>query len=255
MRVKLVGLFAGLACMVLASAGCGRLQSNDLSSNDEQVESPFWPVDKDGDAQLSSSHALHSYFMAAKAKSMPTNYFRELIRANSSIALRYGEWPSYKPGWTGGGTIYHPGIGRAASTWNSSDWSSFYNELFHAWWGNVFMKQAGYQSIRGQILTAERKQHYRRAHPSDPLLAQEEAYSETVATLMVYLYPRYNPNFPGNRGFTALSDLKYDTGRTVSPVSHGEQPGYTPEAENTYPNPLEYKLMFQILTDHLPPET
>lgn len=219
----------------------------------EQTETPWWPTTKAEDAQLSTRHSLYGFYSAAQAKLLPANFFRELILANASVSVRYGDWPRYKPGIFSGGTIYHPAADRAPTTWTNLDWSSFYNELFHAWWGNVFLKQAKYQTIRSQIFTAERDSHYRQAHRTNPRLAQEEGYSETVASLMVMMYPRYNPSFPSQRGYAPLADYRYDTGRTVSAVSHGDQPGYDPAAETTYMNDFEYQILFRILTDHTPP--
>jgi hypothetical protein len=219
----------------------------------EQTATPFWPTSKPTDSQLDSRHALYQFYSAAQLKKLPANFFRELIAANASVVVRYGDWPRYKPGIFSGGTIYHPAADRAPTTWTNLDWSSFYNELFHAWWGNVFTKATKYQTIRAQILTEERKRHYRQAHRTNPLLAQEEGYSETVASLMVMMYPRYNPSLPDQRGYAPLSDYKYDTGRTVSAVSHGDQPGYDPAAEYTYMNEFEYEVLFKILTDNVPP--
>jgi hypothetical protein len=239
--------------LLVSIASCGGTESQLTSAEDEQVEAPFWPTTKPGDPQLSSSHKLYRFYQAAQAKLLPANYFRDLIAANANIDIKYADWPRYQPGWSNGGTIYHPAVNKSLASWTTNDWSGFYNELFHAWWGNVFTKAAKYSVQRNQLLTNERRSHYRRANPSKPLLAQEEAYSETIATLMIYMHPKYNPNLPNQRGYMALSDYKYAIGKTVSPVSHGEQPGYTPEAESTYPNEMEYAIIFQLLTDVEPP--
>ena len=266
--IKVFGLFTSLQrpARFLASAlalivlfGCGKVPSFEATgSNDsslsELVETPFWQVNKAGDEALVSGHSLSPYFVAAKAKSLPTNYFRDLISGRKSVNLRYGDWPRYQPG-SASGTIYHPMVGKPFSEWRSLDWSSFYNELYHAWWGLAFTSSSKYAADRSSLLTAERQTHYRRAHPTDPRLAQEEAYSETVAVLMIYLYPRYAPSLPSQKGFSSLSEFVYNKGKTVSPVSHSDRPGFTPEAENTYPNEFEYGVVLRQLTDHLPPES
>lgn len=251
-RFRLARAFA-LAATLSLIASCGEAPKTASALLAEQTETPFWPTAKPGDGQLSTRHALYPYFAAAQGKLLPGNFFRELIAVNSSIAIKYGDWPRYQPGFFSGGTIYHPAVGKELSTWNNMDWSSFYNELFHAWWGNVFTKAAKYQTTRSQILTEERKQHYRQAHRTNPLLAQEEGYSETIASLMIMMYPRYNPSLPAQRGYAPLADYKYDTGKTVSAVSHGEQPGYDPAAEWTYMNEFEYSLLFQVFVDSTPP--
>ena len=246
---------SGALVFVLFFIGCGQSDDQELQLNSLSAEfdpTPFWPEEKPGDASLSSRHILYPYFQAAKAKHLPLNYFRDLIADGARLKIRYADWPRYQPGWTGA-TLYHPMIGKNFSEWKRMDWASFYNELFHAWWGQVFQKEARFATDRRSLLTRERKQHYRKAHPRDPLLAQEEAYSESIATLMIYLYPQYNPDGPEGR-YYALSFYTYNRGRTVSPVSHSEQPGYTPEAENTYPNAAEYRVFFRQLTDHEPPE-
>lgn len=253
-RVAIAATILSLEMLLCHCGTPSAEQSNNLSSiNADQTEVPFWPTQKPGDAQLSSSHSLFTHFQAAQAKQLPANYFRDLIAANAKIDIKYADWPSYKPGWFSGGTIYHPAAKTALSAWTSMDWSSFYNELFHAWWGNVFTKSAKYQNQRSQLLTEERKSFYRQANPNNPLLAQEEGYSETISTLMVYMRPLYNPAMPNQHGFMPLSEYKYNTGKTVSPVSHGDRPGFTPAAETTYLNPFEYSVIFTIFTDTQPP--
>jgi hypothetical protein len=241
-----------LILLSLAAWSCGQEQPSKLSDTGF-VDTPWWSYDKPSDRTLSTRHALAPYFRAGKEKKLALNYFRDLISSNSDIAIKYGEWPKYQPGWFSGGTIYHPAVNKPFSKWGRLDWSSFYNELFHAWWGNVFMKDSRYAFVRQQILTTERKQHYRQAHPSKPLLAQEEAYSETVAALMIYAAPQYNPHGPESR-FYDQPYFTYQTGKTVSPVSHSDRPGFTPAAETTYPNQFEYKVMFRILFDADAPE-
>ena len=104
--IKVFGLFTSLQrpARFLASAlalivlfGCGKVPSFEATgSNDsslsELVETPFWQVNKAGDEALVSGHSLSPYFVAAKAKSLPTNYFRDLISGRKSVNLRYGDW-------------------------------------------------------------------------------------------------------------------------------------------------------------------
>jgi hypothetical protein len=239
--------------LFLTLAGCSQEPTSHLKEIEALVEAPFWSVDKPGDEALTSGHALSPYFVAAKAKQLPANYFRDIIKTRGAIRVRRADWPSFQPG-LGGGTISHPKVGAAFSEWRNSDWSSFYNELYHAWWASVFSRSAQYAADRDALLTSARRTQYRRAHPTDPLLAQEEAYSETIATLMIYLYPKYNPNAASGTGFYELADYPYNQNRTVSPVSHSDRPGYTPEAETTFPDPAEYAVIFRQLTDSVPPQ-
>ncbi len=242
-----------LAAFLFLLASCGSQQHAEVSSTEAIVEQPFWQLAKPGDDALRTGHVLSPYFVAAQAKNLPSNYFRDIIAARGNVRVRYGDWPSFQPS-SGGGTISHPKVGKPFSEWGSLDWSSFYNELYHAWWASVFTRSTNYAADRTTLLTAERKTHYRRAHPTNPLLAQEEAYSETIATLMIYLYPRYNPQFPAGVGYAELVDFPYNQNRTVSPVSHSDRPGYTPEAETTFPNTAEYAVIFRQLTDNTPPQ-
>lgn len=252
-------LKALLAISLLISFGCGQSPGNfqnesrlNLADDDRFVLDPWWSYDKEGDPRLSGRHALSKYFKAAKQKKLALNYFRDLIGTNAKIAIRHGDWPKYQPGIFSGGTIYHPAVGKSFDQWNRLDWSSFYNELFHAWWGSSFTKSSKYADARNALLTSERRQHYRRAHPRNPLLAQEEAYSETIATLMIYAYPQYNPEGPESRYFN-LPFFVYQKNKTVAAVSHSDRPGFTPEAETTYPNIEEYRVMFRLLFDAAAP--
>lgn len=236
---RLLGLILGFTALVCS---CGR----NITPAKLTAETParFWPVSMPTDAQLNQSHTLMTYMAAATARELPLRYFRELIENNVAISVVEGDWPSYRPGYFYGGTIYMPSSANPTA-WSRGEWSSFYNELFHAWYGHVFKKLAIYASTRSQVWTEERIRHYRRANPSDPALAQEEAWSETVATLIIQLTPvKINDQvkYPG------LDKFGYDTARTVAPVSHSDRPGYTPEAETTYPANWEYAVLFRTLT-------
>lgn len=50
-----------------------------------------------------------------------------------------------------------------------------------------------------------------------------------------------------------LSQLYYNRGKTVSPVSHGDVPGFTPKAESTDSDQEEYSLIFLKLSGQKPP--
>jgi hypothetical protein len=232
-------IFASLVFCVFACA------QQPAESKIKEETTRFWLVSVPADSQLNQNHPLMTYMKAAAARELPLRFFRELIEENASVTVTEGSWPTYQPGYFSGGTIYMPSSA-SASSWTRMQWSSFYNELFHAWFGNIFTKLPRYQATRNLIWTAERFAHYSKANPSDPKLAQEEAWSETVMTLMIDLSPTRLPE--GSINYPKLESFVYSIGRTVAPVSHSERPGYTPEAETTYPAPWEYDILFQILT-------
>jgi hypothetical protein len=196
------------------------------------------------DSHLNQNHALMPYMRAAALRQLPLRYFRELIEAGAEIQVLEGDWPTYKPSVPSGGTIYMPSASNPLA-WTKHEWASFYNELFHAWFGNIATQLSSYQSFIEQIHTAERREHYARALPSNPWIAQEEGWSESVAALILTLTPS---NRDGEWNYVGLADCTYKIGRTVAPVSHSERPGYTPEAETTYPAPWEHALLFETLT-------
>ena len=205
----------------------------------------FWPVALPGDSNLDQTHALMPYMRAAESRELPVRYFRELIRAGSAVVVIEGNWPSYKPDAISGGSIYMPSASNP-SAWTKNEWSSFYNELFHAWFGNIVRRSEFYRSLREQIHTEERRSHYAQAVPSDPWTAQEEGWSETVGALILTIAPT---DRGGGLQYVSLADCAYAIGRTVAPVSHSERPGYRPEAETSYLAPWEYALLFETLTD------
>ena len=227
--------------VMLFGASCGRpLEKANLSSTNER----FWPVSSGSDSQLDQSHSLMPYMKAAASRELPLRFFRELIQYNASVSIVEGSWPSYRPGYFYGGTIYMPSAANPTA-WSRNEWSSFYNELFHAWYGLVFEKQSFYSTTRAEVHTPERMNHYRKAYPSNPALAQEEAWSETVATLIIEIAP---VKIDDQWKYTTIDKMAYVIGRTVAPVSHSDRPGYTPEAENTYPADWEYAILFRLLT-------
>jgi len=238
--------YAVFLMFITALASCGR---SDLSRLMTEPSKRFWPVTEPADSQLDQGHALFRYMNAAKARELPLNFFRELIRLNAAVSVIEGDWPTYQPGVLYGGTISMPSAGRPES-WTNGEWSSFYNELFHAWYGLVFSRESKYSDARSKIWTEERMNHYRKAHPADPKLAQEDAWSETVASVMIQLAPL---RMDGQLKYPDFEKFSYSIGRTVAPVSHSDRPGYTPEAENTYPAEWEYHDLFLFLTSMAPP--
>ncbi len=244
---KSISRFLLTSAIVLASlVGCGRTELSHLKG---QLNQRFWTVDEPGDSSLNQSHPLRRYMQAAAGRELPLRFFRELIRANASVTVVEGEWPSYQPGILYGGTISIPSANRPES-WTGPEWSSFYNELFHAWFGLVFNRESAYGSARSKLLTPDRMDRYRKAYPSNPALAQEEAWSETVATVMIQLAPI---KIDGQFRYATYDSFVYQIGRTVAPVSHSDRPGYTPEAENIYPDTTEYQHLFEFLVSMTPP--
>ncbi len=219
--------------------------------NSEAISLEAFSDYSSGGKGISRKHSLYPYMKAASYKKLPTRFFRELIKAGSSIAVKKSKWPKYKPGIFYGGTIYHPAVGKSLNSWNRMDWQSFYNELFHAWWQHVFDKSSLYTREKSLLQSSSLKLKYKRAH-KDHWLAQEEAYSETVAALMVYLYPMYRPNH-GAKVYFKKSFFIYDRSKTVAPVGHSERGGYSPEAARIYPNPSEYRRVFLWLTGRQAP--
>ena len=241
-------LVAAVASLILSLlSGCGRQSSGHLSN--AGVER-FWPVNAAEDSQLNQQHPLMRFMRAAGARELPLTFFRELIKSNSDVTVVEGDWPTYQPGVFYGGTISIPSSARPES-WTGPEWSSFYNELFHAWYGLVFSQDPKYAKNRSEVWIKSRLERYRAAHPSDPKLALEEAWSETIASIMIQLTPL---KLDGMIRYPAFEAFSYCIGKTVAPVSHSDRPGFTPQAENTYPDEHEYAMLFQLLTSVSPPK-
>ena len=248
LRLPLAAIFFGLSFVI---SSCGRHSDASIASFDDSQENQrFWPVSLPSDGQLNQGHKLMRYMRAATNRELPLNFFRDLVAADATVEVIEGDWPTYQPGVFYGGTISMPSAANPEA-WTIGEWSSFYNELFHAWFGLVFSKDDRYASGRARIWTSERMNHYRKAYPSDPKLAQEEAWSETVASIMINLAPL---RLGGATRYPAFETFVYSINRTVAPVSHSDRPGYTPEAESTYPAEWEYHDLFVYLTKVQPPE-
>ena len=245
---KAMPLMFCLTSLLLTSLilGCGR---NDASYLMLQENERFWQVTEPADQNLNQSNSLMRYMRAAAARELPLRFFRELIQANSAVTVIEGDWPSYQPGILYGGTISIPSASKPEA-WTGGEWSSFYNELFHAWYGLIFLKERRYASARSDAWSQTRMARYRRAYPADPKLAQEEAWSETIASIMIQLAPL---KIDGKFKYPSLEGFAYCIGRNVAPVSHSDRPGYTPEAENIYPDEPEYRQLFHYLTSVQPP--
>jgi hypothetical protein len=52
----------------------------------------------------------------------------------------------------------------------------------------------------------------------------------------------------GQWKYTTIVKMAFAIGNRVASVSHSERPGYTPEAEETYPAEWEYRILFNLLT-------
>ena len=233
-------------CLVAFVVSCGREDVSYIKSG--EVER-FWRVVESSDHSLNQNNPLMRYMRAAAARELPLRFFRELIQADSAVTVTEGDWPTYQPGVLYGGTISMPAAYKPEA-WTKGEWSSFYNELFHAWYGLIFIKEQRYAGARADAWGQTRMERYRKAYPSDPKLAQEEAWSETIASIMISLTPL---KIEGKFRYPALESFAYSIGRNVAPVSHSDRPGYTPEAENIYPDEPEYRQLFSYLTAVQPP--
>ena len=193
------------------------------------------------------AHVFSPIIKAAKIKNLPTKILQEMVNYNSNVVIRKTSGgASYKPGLFSGGTIYLPYNVSSPSSWKNREWRLFYNEAFHAWWGNVFTKQNKYANEKYRLVgDAALRVKYKRAHPRNPVLAMEEGYSETLASVILIAYPRIKLDADGKyiTYSPAYEELYYKKGKTVAPVSHSDRPGFTPAAENTYPDQAEYSML------------
>ena len=136
---------------------------------------------------------------AAKEKSLPTYILEDMVHYGSRIKIKQSDWIHYRPGSFNSGTIYLSFTNIKPSDWTSRKWSLFYNEAFHAWWGTVFTKQKEFAGQKSSLFNDKLlRTKYKKAHPKNPLLAMEEGYSETLATLMISAYPKIKLDNNGN---------------------------------------------------------
>jgi len=186
------------------------------------------------------SDKLRPYYQEALNRNLPGAFFLDLFAIDAWIDVQQSNSGAhYLPGYLAGGTIYHDSVTIPLKDWKRTDFATFYNELFHAWWGNAFLKSEKFAQERTVLLNdPELQAKYRRANPSSPTLAQEEAYSETVSFLAFQIY----------RGsISDVEKLYYQPNMTVAAVSHSDRPGYTLEAESIFPDEEEYDWLFQKL--------
>ncbi len=206
-----------------------------------------------------SGQELESFYQEAKKRGFPTLFFDELKARNAWIVVKNTSGGAqYRRGMISGGTIYVPSAEKELEKWTSVDFSNFYNELFHAWWDKVFLVDKKYESERQKLFgDKNREEKYNRAFPGDPRRAQEEAYSETVATLMIYIAGRRYVDPKTQRVKEKpldLNQLYYRTDFSVSPVSHSDVPGYTEASENIYPDEEEYDWLFEKMFNRRAPK-
>jgi hypothetical protein len=126
---------------------------------------------------------------------------------------------------------------RKVSEWTGTIWADFYNELFHAWWNEVFLRESFYARTAELIncfLPRYRVGNWLMAH-----IAQEEAYSETISSVILLLANK-----------VSFERLYYQKEWTVVPVDHGESGGwfgFSKAQQNIYPSPQEYDILLRWL--------
>jgi len=179
---------------------------------------------------------------AAKVRGLPMRFFREISAWNGwdRVTIGTSDAARYYP-WSNRIELPESQTAKPPTHWGVIDWANFYNELFHAWWDNVFLPGEIYKPTRARLAILRKR--YAIACPDDPALAQEEAFSETTSALVLYLANK-----------VPLSDLAYDTSRTVGAVGHGERPGFSATADETYLSEEEYAMIFRWLTGTNPPD-
>lgn len=172
---------------------------------------------------------------AAVKRDLPITLFRDIEKyaGLDAVEIFEGEFALYR--------IYKNNIElpkvqfeKKPHTWVPVEWASFYNELFHAWWDLVFEEESIYQEIYSS-LKEQYYDKYNKAFPSNPMVALEEAYSETASSVIL---------LKANK----VKTLSYKINYTVASVGHSDRPGYTPEAEKIYPSRLEYSYLFKWVT-------
>ncbi len=194
-------------------------------------------------AQKGWGHSLSSLSIEVKRKGLPAVFFKDIqqFRHWHTLRIQPGQHDSYLP-WSKSIILNESQFYRTASEWASRDWADFYNELFHAWWDLIFSREPIHRDLY-QSLTTTYREKYRRAHPSNPILAQEEAYSETVSAISLLI-----------AGSVSVNRLYYRLNFTVEPVGHSENPGFTELAEEIYPDSSEYThIFFWLVGQHPPP--
>jgi RHS repeat-associated protein len=162
-------------------------------------------------------HPLTKYRIAANAKGLPTNLIDEIIAHDptGTVSVTGGGGPRYFPFWN---EIQLPDASfrRPLNRWTSIDWANMYNEMFHAWW-----------DVYGENhpeIWAPYTAHFE-GLDGPALVAQEEAYSETVsATINVFISMK-----PGDlRPYWPSHWTLEPTGHEETFGSNASDPQYTP---------------------------
>jgi hypothetical protein len=237
---KIAGMLALLSLLI--GAGCSR--SGSVGGNlNARVEKRFWPVRQPDDNTLSQNHPLSPFMRAAADREFPLTPFRDLIRSAARIEIMESDIYQYIPS-NSGGTIYTPAITNL-SQWSRSEWASFYGLLFRAWFENVAPADSRYRKIYQAFHSPERATHYQRANQRLPWLAQEDAFADTISCILYVMSPL---NSGSRLTYPEITDLDFEIDRTVAPVSRSGNPGYSPEADTTYPSESEYRALFFLLT-------
>lgn len=172
--------------------------------------------------------------IAALERGLPGRFFLDIRKdyGKGWIRIEGSDWARYYPSQN---LIQVPlsMIRRSPKEWSALEWSQFYNELFHAWWDEVFQKRSLYENDRTYL----RARLFRYESTGDSRLAQEEGLSETVASVIL-LVANHIP----------IERLVYKKDWSVSAVSHSEGLAkFHASAEEIYPSPGEYELLLKWL--------
>jgi len=178
------------------------------------------------------TNTIESIREAAKKKGLPTKLFDELAgkgkgESPSAIVITGGIAPSYGGIFSNKITLPESQYEKPAAERDKAQWSTFYNELFHAWWDNVFEESIYYNKEYDRLVTKGFYEEIYKPANDDWAKAMEEAYSETVGAMIMAKL--------GGRS------THYDLNYTVEAVGHSDRPGYNPEAEDIYPGKWEYR--------------
>ena len=172
---------------------------------------------------------LESVYKAADHRRLPTRMFQEIqkYRGFSAIKIFKGDWPRYYPYYN---QIELPAryFEKVPSEWGIDQWPNFYNELFHAWWDEVFLRESSYATTRKKLRTF--LPNYVSA--GNPELCQEEALSETTGAVILLLANN-----------VAMDQLQYRIGWSIEAVNHDDNPKFGSAASSTYPSKEEYGLL------------
>lgn len=172
--------------------------------------------------------------IAAFERGLPGRFFLDIRKdyGKGWIRIEGSDWARYYPSQN---LIQVPlsMAKRSPKQWNALEWSQFYNELFHAWWDEVFQKRFQYENDRAYL----RERLFRYDSTGDSRLAQEEGLSETVSSV-VLLFANHVP----------VEKLIYKKDWSVSAVSHSEDLAkFHASAEDIYPSPGEYEMLLKWL--------